>query len=391
MTDHLRSIRRSLQFLVLVALFATAYFTRELILPVLLGFLLALTLSPISRWMFRLGIPHGASAALLIIAATLVILAVVFATASTVAAWSDDLPGIMAELRAKLRGIFDTMDEVRNVTEGMGTAGAEPATDEPQQVVLREPGVLDTVMNTLTTIGTTLIVTLILALFLLSSGQLFYRKVVQVFPTLTGKKKALNTIYNVEKRVSRYLLTITVINACLGVAIGAYLTALGMPSGYVWGIAAFMLNYLPYIGAVIGTLLVGGLAIVTFDTLGYAMLAPIGYQILTGIEGNIITPLAVGRRLKMNTVAVFLTVIFWAWLWGVPGALIAVPVLVVFKVICENFEALETVGIFLSGEDEKPVPEDEEVKVDAKHVEDVEAPGDTGSDGDPVPEPSPGR
>ena len=92
----------------------------------------------------------------------------------------------------------------------------------------------------------------------------------------------------------------------------------------------------------------------TFDTIGYAMLAPIGYLTLTLLEGQIITPWLVGRRLEMNTVAVFLTVVFWGWLWGIPGALVAVPFLVVFKVVCENFEPLHTIGNFLSAEQVKP-------------------------------------
>ena len=147
--------------------------------------------------------------------------------------------------------------------------------------------------------------------------------------------------------MSRYLLTITVINAGLGISVGLYLFALGMPVPYVWGMAAFLLNFLPYIGGVIGAVLVGAYAIATFDSLGYAILAPIGYQILTGIEGQFITPYLVGRRLELNTVAVFLTVVFWGWLWGIAGALVAVPFLVVFKVICENVTALNMIGNFL--------------------------------------------
>ena len=103
-----------------------------------------------------------------------------------------------------------------------------------------------------------------------------------------------------------FLLTITLINAGLGLLIGLYLTALGLPKAYVWGIAAFLLNFLPYLGGFIGTVLVAAFSILTFDSLGYALLAPIGYQILTGLEGQFVTPRLVGRRLALNTVAVFL-------------------------------------------------------------------------------------
>lgn len=348
------SIKRSLRVLVLISLLASAYFARDLILPIVLGFLLALTLSPLSRTLFRIGIPHSVSAIGLIFVTGFVILGVIGGSAGTVAAWSDDIPKMGAEIRSKLSTMSEAVEEVRNATEEVeeiGTGGTVA-----QEVIVKQPGLLDSAFDTVTRVGATLAVTLILALFLLSSGQLFYRKLVQAFPTMTGKKRALSTVYNIEQRVSRYLLTISLINAGLGFALAIYLAALGMPNAYVWGIAAALLNFLPYLGGFIGAILVGAFAIVEFDSLGYALLAPLGYQILTGIEGQLITPWLVGRRLAMNTVAVFLTVVVWGWLWGIPGALVAVPFLVVFKVICENFEPLHTVGIFLSGEDDEEPP-----------------------------------
>lgn len=346
--DDLPSIRRSLQFLVLIALFVTAYFARDLILPILLGFLLALTLSPLSRGMYRVGIPHVVSAAVLVAATAFTIVIVVVGSAGTVALWSDEIPKMTVEIQDKLRGMSDAVESMRDVTDDVENMGSNetPATE----VVVKQPGILDTAFDTFTQIGATFAVTIVLALLLLSSGELFYLKLVQAMPTLTSKKRALATVHDIERRVSRYLLTITLINAGLGLCVGLYLTALGLPNAYIWGIAAFLLNYLPYIGGFIGSVLVAAFAIVTFDTIGYALLAPLGYQILTGIEGQLVTPWLVGRRLALNTVAVFLTVVFWGWLWGIPGALVAVPFLVVFKVICENFEPLKTIGNFLSGE-----------------------------------------
>ncbi|MFD2738927.1 AI-2E family transporter [Sulfitobacter aestuarii] len=338
-----------MQFLVMIALFVTAYFAKDFVLPILLGFLLALTLSPVSRALHRAGVPHVASAFLLVSATALVIMIIIGASAGTVALWSDEIPRMGAEIQQKLRSMADTVENVRAVTSEVEKISGEASA--AQEVVVKQPSLLDNAFDTITTVGATLAVTLILALFLLSSGQLFYLKLVQAFPTFEGKKRALTTVYDVEKRVSRYLLTITIINAALGFCVGVYLTLIGMPSGYVWGIAAFLLNFLPYLGGFIGSALVGAFAVVHFDTLGYALLAPLGYQVLTGVEGQLVTPYLVGRRLAMNTVAVFLTVVFWGWLWGIAGALVAVPFLVVFKVICENFEPLKTIGIFLSGEE----------------------------------------
>ena len=351
--EHLPSIRRSLQLLVLISLFVTAYFAKDLILPIVLGFLLALTLSPVGRALYRIGVPHPVSAFLLVTTTSLVIAAVVLLSAGTVAIWSDEIPEMGREIQIKLSGVSNAVETMRSASEEVEKLGTETG-GKPQEVVVRQPGLLDTAMDTVSKTGASLAVILILALFLLGSGELFYLKLVQSMPTLTEKKRALHTVYDVEKRVSRYLLTIATINAVLGILVGTYLTVLGLPSAYIWGIAAFMLNFLPYIGGFAGVLLVAGFSLVTFDTIGYAMLAPIGYLTLTLLEGQIITPWLVGRRLEMNTVAVFLTVVFWGWLWGIPGALVAVPFLVVFKVVCENFEPLHTIGNFLSAEQVKP-------------------------------------
>ncbi len=136
---------------------------------------------------------------------------------------------------------------------------------------------------------------------------------------------------------------------------------LEMPYPFVWGLAAFCLNYLPFLGGIIGTLGVGAFAIVHFDSFYYAMLAPIAYQSLTALEGQFLTPILLGARLQLNAVAVFLTVIFWTWLWGIPGALMAVPILVFVKVVCDNVPALTTFGNFLSGRAIDPAPPEQTI------------------------------
>ncbi len=349
--------------LVLISLFVTAYFAKDLILPILLGFLLALTLSPVGRGFYRIGVPHAVSAFILVSITALFIVSVVVLSAGTVALWSDEIPEMGREIEQKLSGLTQAVETMRSATEEVDKI-SNGGVENSNEVVVAQPGLLDTALDTVSTTGASLAVILILALFLLSSGEMFYLKLVQSMPTMTGKKRALQTVYDVEKRVSRYLLTIASINAGLGICVGLYLTALGLPSAYIWGIAAFMLNFLPYIGGFGGVILVAGFSIVTFDSLSYALLAPFGYLVLTMLEGQIITPWLVGRRLEMNTVAVFLTVVFWGWLWGIAGALVAVPFLVVFKVVCENFEPLHTIGNFLSAEQVKPEDSREQQRAD---------------------------
>ncbi|RYH02788.1 AI-2E family transporter [Salipiger sp. IMCC34102] len=354
--EHLQAIRRSLNVLCIIAVFVTCYFARDLILPVVLGLLIALTLSPFSRALGRIGVPRWISAVVLIAVTTIAIGGVTYFASGTVTDWTSRLPEMGRELEDKLSGIFNQLETVRRASDsvaeiaGAGAAEDPPGPAEPpQEVVVQQPTLLNDMMGAVSTLSATLLVALVLAVFLLSSGDLFYIKLVQSFETMSGKKRALTVVYDIERKVSNYLLTITCINAGLGVCVGLWLTLLGLPYGWIWGIGAFLMNFLPYLGAITGVALVAAISIITFDDLGYAVLAPIGYFVLTTIEGNFVTPATLGRSLKMNTVAVFLTVVLWAWLWGIPGALVAVPFLVVFKVIADHVDRLSIFGNFLGG------------------------------------------
>jgi predicted PurR-regulated permease PerM len=121
-----------------------------------------------------------------------------------------------------------------------------------------------------------------------------------------------------------------------------------MPTPYLWGLLTFFFNFIPYVGALTGVALSGFMAIVTFDSFGYALLIPAAFTVLSLIESEIASPLVLSRRLQMNSVAILLSLAFWAWLWGIPGAAIAVPVLVTIKVFCNHIGGLAGLGEFLS-------------------------------------------
>ncbi|WP_229747673.1 AI-2E family transporter [Marivita lacus] len=346
--DNSNATNRLLTAIMILMTLAVIYFAKDIVLPTVLGFMLALTLGPWVRWLSRCGIPSALSATVLIFGFAVLLGIAVLLLGGKVTSWFDEIPRISFELREKLRGITDSVAAVQNASEQVEDL-AKGGDDTAETVVLQQPGMLTTVVSNLASFLTSLVAGLVLALFLLSSGNLFYVKVVESFPSFADKKRALTAIYEIEKRMSRYIVAITVINALLGLAIGSTMYLLGMPYPFVWGIAAFCLNYLPLIGAIVGMLGVGAFAIVHFDNIYYAMLAPIAYQSLTALEGQFLTPVLLGARLQLNAVAVFLTVIFWTWLWGLPGALMAVPILALIKVICDYVPGLATFGNFLSG------------------------------------------
>ena len=343
-----RLIRSLLTGIFILALVYALYFARDFFMPVVLAFLLAMMLTPIVRFLKKRRVPEALSATLLVLFSVLAIGGVGYFISGPVVDLVNNAPQIgrqLTEKLAELRHPFERMVEVSRQVEQVTDTAQEPGV---QKVVVAQPGIISQAAGNALSASTTIAITFVLSLFLLASGTMFYEKIVQSFTRLSEKKKALRVVYDVEREISRYLLTVALINAGLGAAIALGLWALGMPNPAVWGVAAAALNFLPYVGALATILLVACISLISFDSLTYALLAPLFVLLCNVIEGQIVTPLIVGRRLEINAVAIFIAVAFWSWLWGFVGALIAVPLLVIFKVFCDHFESWHSIGNFLS-------------------------------------------
>jgi predicted PurR-regulated permease PerM len=212
------------------------------------------------------------------------------------------------------------------------------------------------------------IFTFVLLLFLLASGDMFYEKLVHVMPTFKDKKRAMAIAYSIERKLSRYLLTITAINFGLGVAVGFTMWLWGMPSPLVFGVMAFIFNFVPYLGAFAGIAIATAVAVISFHWIGWAPIMAANYLLLTTIEGQFITPYFVGRSLRVNTVVVFIAVSAWAFLWSAVGMIVAVPLLVAIKTFCEHIEGLNSLGDFLSerGAEKEELPADPNTRADVQ-------------------------
>lgn len=345
-----RLVRRLLIGVFVLAAIYALYFGRDFFMPITIAFLMALTLTPIVRFLRKRGIPEPLSATLLVLLSVAGLgVAGYFFSAPIVQLVSDapDIGRRVTERLAQLRHPFEQMMEISHQVEKVAETAQEPGV---QKVVVAQPGIVSQAAGNLLSAGTTITIIVVLSLFLLASGTLFYEKIVQSFTRMSEKKRALRIVYDVEREISRYLLTVAIINAGLGLAIAAGLWALGMPNPLLWGAAAALLNFLPYVGALASILLVAAISLISFDSLGYAMLAPAYVILCDVVEGQFITPLIVGRRLEINAVAIFIAIAFWSWLWGFVGALIAVPLLVVVKVFCDHFDGLRHVGNFLAAQ-----------------------------------------
>lgn len=323
---------------------------REFLTPIVLAFLLALTLTPVVRFLSKHSVPAALSATLLIVVTAAMIGMLSYITSGPISTLVAEAPEIGQKLQAKVQTLQVTVEKAVKATAQIDSATEAVSDAHVQKVVVAQPGILSRAAGNAVSIGTTLAITFVLSLFLLASGSMFYEKIIQSVPRLSDKKRALRVVYSVEREISRYLFTITVINAGLGIGIGAGLWAIGIPNAMVWGIAAALLNFLPYVGALITVVLVAVISLATFDSIAFGLLAPAFVLTCNIIEGQFVTPLMLGRRLELNTVAVFISISFWSWIWGFIGALLAVPILVVIKVICDHFEPLQPFGNFLSAQ-----------------------------------------
>jgi predicted PurR-regulated permease PerM len=331
-----------------ILLIGAFYFARAFFLPVMLSLLVMLTFSPSVRYLRHRGVPSVVSAALLVIG-----MFAIFGTAMITL--SDPVSQVIADAPAIAQRIEQRFAPLREPLRRMASASAQleevAGSVQPQTgtVVTERPGLAGWAADTLGDLGATLGATLILVVFLLSSGDLFLHKLVRILPTFSDKKRSVRVVHDVEFEVSRYLLTITAINVGFGVVVAFAMAVLGMSNALLWGAAATALNFIPYVGAAIGTGAALIAALITYDSIGPALLPPAAYLLFHTIESAFVTPLVVGRRLELNVVAIFISLAFWSWIWGIVGALIAVPILVVIKVFCDHFESLSAFGEFLSG------------------------------------------
>ncbi len=312
-----------------------------------LACLLALLLAPVVRGLKRLRVPEGVGALLVLVVVVVAFAAAVYELTGPALDWLDRAPGSMRRVEQRLRQLKAPVEKVSEATERVERmARVEPGA-APRQVEVAGESLGARLFQNVWDFSANTVVMFILLYFLLASGDLFLRKLVRVLPTRADRQRAVEIARQVQSEVSAYLSTMTLINLCLGAAVALAFHFLGMPNPVLWGVMVALLNFIPYLGPLVGIATMAVVGFLTYPEVGRALLVPAVYFALNFVESSFATPFVLGRRLTLNPVVVFVGLTFWGWLWGVVGALIAVPLLVVLKIFCDRTERLAPLGEFL--------------------------------------------
>jgi predicted PurR-regulated permease PerM len=321
-------------------------FAGSLFVPIAVALLLTLLLGPLVRGMSRYGVAEPVGAALIIFGALASIGLAIVVLAAPATDWLRRAPDTLRQVEARLRNIepvtaiqatATTLTQATRVSTDSGPARVQLVTQSP----LQKLG-----WRTANAVGELLTV-LFLTYFLLASGSMFRRKIAYLFPTGAQRTRIKRALFEIEQQMSRYLLTNTLISIGFGVATWGLLAIIGVPNPVLWGAVAGVSNFIPYLGAFVTVVLIGFVTLATFDGTRHVVLACGGFLLLDLLKGNLFGPMVLGRRMPLNTVAVFVSLLFWGWVWGISGVIMAVPLTVMLQVICSHSERFRGVSILL--------------------------------------------
>ncbi|HEY3167855.1 MAG TPA: AI-2E family transporter [Candidatus Binatia bacterium] len=342
---QIRSIALTGIFLLLVLFtfkLASTFFI-PVVLAILLNFLFASTI----RTLQRFWVPPPLGAVLVVGFLVGAVGLGIYRLALPARDWMGKLPEAARQVEGKLKDIKQSVREVTKAGQEVDRITKFDTGEKTQKVEVRKPSLGESLLEPTQDFLVSGGIVLVLLFFLLASGDLFLRKLVTVLPRFEDKKAAVEISHQIEHDISSYLFAITLVNAVFGLAVATAMFFLGMPNPLLWGVMAGLLHFVPFLGAAVGISVVTLVAAVTLDGIGTILLVPGVYLSLNILEEYIVLPLVVGRRLMLNPVVVFVWLVFWTWLWSVPGALMAVPLLAIVKIICDHFEPLAALAEFI--------------------------------------------
>jgi predicted PurR-regulated permease PerM len=341
---ELRSV--AITGLFVLAVFYTLHLGKEFFLPIALAIFLSLPLRPVVQWLRRLHIPAALAPALVLGVLLAATVAGVYQAWEPATEWVARAPQELRKLDTKVRRLLRAVESVTRTAQQVDEMADATSTNDTQAVQLKHATLTETIFGGAKTVAAGALIVLVLSYFFLASGDQFLRKLPRVLPR-EAAERVLAIVGETESQISRYLLAVTVINLAVGGITAGIMAGLGMPTPLLLGLIAAALNFIPYFGPAVMAALLSMVALISFEEPGRALIAPLLYLCVHALETNFITPHLLGRRLPLNPLAIFLGFLFWWWIWGIPGAALAVPIMVTIKIVADGTESLAGVGEFL--------------------------------------------
>jgi predicted PurR-regulated permease PerM len=340
--------------LFLLAVLAVLYLARSVFIPLVFALMLSFLLSPlVTRLSRSLRLPRALSAAAVVLSLSGAVGYGASMLADPAADWIRRSPTVLQTLERKLRPLRRPVQDVSELAAKVERI-TQVTDANSREVTLEKPGVLGTALDALWQFMAGTLIMLIALYFTLLSGDSLLGRVIAWLPHLNDKRRAAEVIVAIQRSMSRYLGTVVVINTVLGLLVSLAFYLLGLPNAFLWGALAAVAHFVPYLGSLVGVATVAAVSVVSFKSLSDALWPPLVYLILASLEGNIVSPLVLGRTFRLDALVVFIWLLFCAWLWGVAGAVIAVPLLVLIRLTCEKSPALMPIATLIAREDPRP-------------------------------------
>lgn len=328
---HLRGIRIVLNIFLALALLYTVTITSQLLIPLVLASFIGLALNPVVARCAHLGVPRWLGASVLMVGLIAAIGAGVGMLTQPALGWVHEAPTAIRSFMPKLHSALQPLEAANRATQGLtGPTRVQGTVQSPLSITI-----WDVVATTPKVLAGVLTVVL-LVFFFLVYGDLMLRRLVEASPSFGYKRHAVSVVRGIQYEVSRYILTATLINVALGAVTAGMLWLYHMPDPLLWGTVAMLANFIPYVGAISTTAVLAVVGLLNFNQAGAALLPALTFAGITAFEGNLVTPFIQGHRMRLSPIAILLWLLVWGWLWGIPGALLAVPMLTSAKLVAER-------------------------------------------------------
>ena len=338
----------ALNVLAVLAVCFTLYAARPIVLPFALALMLALTLRPFVRFLKRHKVPQVIGALLTMGTTISVTAAFIIWMLAPAQKWINDVPEVLGLLRKKAEPIIAEMTRWSSEI-GSSTAGSTATSLEPLKVEVSDTNWFEQfeLVSSTGESAATVVIVIVLAFFLLSTGDRLLQNVLRVLDTLSQKRVAVELVNDIEASVASYLMVLFCVNLALGLTTAAAFFVLGVPSSFLWGVVAFAANFVPFFGPMAAFVVYVIVSVVAFDSVFHMVLPPLAFIVISQIEGNIITPAIMGRSMQLSPILVLISLAFWGWMWGIGGALVAVPILAITKIVCDKFDNLKPIAVMI--------------------------------------------